>query len=215
MKFFLKCFLTQKRLLFSNTSRKTSGKLQRWSVLDSSPTLQGGLKSRWRVCQFFKIINFHQSAGCPLQAASVRFQQQLPCSRHCVNELQPAATAQTKEVEVGTSLYMFGIPCVIKTHPAWFRLSLISISWLAFPSHHQIELLQNPGRIHRTSGGSVWVGGSSGDNAISISKARCDFKWSVLLCKIRSDFWTTKPSQKLHEVPKWRVFWRIENKKQP
>ena len=128
---------------------------------------------------------------------------------------QRLCSAQTKEVGVGNSLYMFGIPCVIKTHPAWFRLSLISISWLAFPSHHQIELLQNPGRIHRTSGGSVWVGGSSGDNAISISKARCDFKWSVLLCKIRSDFWTTKPSQKLHEVFKWRVFWRIENKKPP
>ena len=126
MKFFLKCFLTQKRLLFANTSRKTSGKLQRWSVLNSSPTLQGALKSPWRVSKFFNIINFHQSAGCPLQAASVRFQQQLPCSRLCLNELQPAAKIMLR----GPRKLKWGLPSTWLTFPVSLRHILRDFNWV-------------------------------------------------------------------------------------
>ena len=104
-------------------------------------------------------------------------------------------------------LYHWDTSCAISTESDGHfvtRFSISSSNWIAAKSR------QNPPYIWRFSVSRrlIWW------------QCHLDFKkpvvtLSVLLCKIRSDFWTTKTSQKLHEVPKWRVFWRIENKKRP
>ena len=87
---------------------------------------------------------------------------------------------RTQEVEVGTSFYMIDIPCIIKKHPAWFQLSLISASWLTFFSHHQNELAekcrQNPLYICRFSESmrGIWW------QSPSIQKARWDLSQLIL-----------------------------------
>ena len=91
--------------------------------------------------------------------AWVRFQQQLPCNWLCVNETQPAAKIMLrgpKKLKWGLlSTWLTFLVSLIKTHPAWFQLSLISASWLTFFSHHQNELAekcrQNPLYIWRFS----------------------------------------------------------------
>ena len=106
-------------------------------------------------------------AAYALQAAWVRFQQQLPCSWFCVNELQSAAKIMLrgpKKLKWGLLSTWLTFPVsLIKTHPTWF---LRDFNWVwsaprdsLFPFIIKMNLLKTVGRIHCTSAGSLRVWG--------------------------------------------------------
>ena len=141
----------------------------------------------------------------------------------------------------------WGLPSTCLTFPVSLRHNLrdfnwvwSALSWPTFSSHHQNEVAekcrQNPLYICRFSEsmrGIWWQSPSAFFNRwrpvetyLNLSQLYVPYMevniintWRVLLCKIRSDFWTTKPSkpsQNLHktfnEGLKVWSFWRFENK---
>ena len=99
--------------------------------------LHGLYKGPCRVREGFqntsRLINFHQHmdhAAYALQAAWVRFQQQLPCSWFCVNELQSAAKIMLR----GPKKLKWGLLSTWLTFPVSFRHILRDFNgvWSAF-----------------------------------------------------------------------------------